>query len=220
MRIFHSMVAILILLAGGALLGLGIWMTVTGTGGPLNLNFSGQNFFNIVLSADIGAIVLGGFLLLTGLVSLIALLNECIGMTFRALYIVMASIILVALIIVTVIASLIVNNGDNKDIRSFVSKAWERTVESDPHVVCEIERKFNCRGFKDQDCILCKTGSEPECAATVLCAKCNSVSRPDPNVGCYPKIKNNIRHVFLPSAIVAGLLSAVVLVDVLLTCAL
>lgn len=214
------MVAILILLAGGTLLGLGIWMTATGTGGPLNLHFAGENFFNVVLSADIGAIVLGGFLLLTGLVSLIALLNECIGMTFRAIYIVMASVILVALIIVTVVASLIVNNGDNKDVKSFLSKAWERTVEAEPAVVCSIERKFNCRGFKDQDCILCKTGSETECVATPLCARCNYIQPPDPNFGCYSKIKENIRHVFLPSAIVGGLLSAIVLADVLLTCAL
>lgn len=219
-RVYHTMVAILILLAGGTLLGLGIWMTVTGSGGPLNLKYSGSNFFNVVLSADIGAIVLGGFLLLTALFSIIALLNQCIGMTFRSLYIFMAIIILTALLFITVVSSLVVHNGDNKNVRAFVSSAWERTVAQDAPTICDIESRYSCRGFKAGDCILCKTGFEPECDPTRLCAKCRAMSAPNTDIGCYDEIKEEFRYIFLPMAIVSGILSAMVLLDIIFTCTL
>lgn len=211
------MVAILILLAGGGLLGVGIWMTSTGSGGPLNLDYTGDSFFNVVLSADIGAIILGTFLLLTGLVSLIALTRKLLGVTFRILYVIMATVILAILVLITVMSSLIVANGDNAEVKKFIEEAWARTVKNDASIICEIENRFECRGFKDGDCTLCVLGIEPECNATVLCAECRDQVPDDAEKGCFDEILSTFNSVFLPSAIIGGLLSTVVLIDILIT---
>lgn len=216
-RIYHALVAILILLAGGALLGLGIWMTLTSTGGPLNLEYAGDSFFNIVLSANIGAMVLGGFLLFTGLVSLIALAKEWLGVTFRILYVIMATIILAMLVLITVMSSLVITNGDKNEVKRFIEEAWERTVKNDPNTICEIENRFVCRGFKDGDCTVCKTGLEPECNATVLCARCTDQIPVNASKGCFQQILSTFKSVFLPAAIISGILSSIVLMDILLT---
>lgn len=215
LRIYHICVAVLILLFGGALLGLGIWMKVTGTGGPFKLMYTGESFFNVVLSADIGAIILGCFLLLTGAISLIALARHCMGITFRIVYVLLATIVLGALIFTMVVSILIINKRDNGQVRDFISAAWQRTARQDPQTLCNIEKRFKCRGFGDSDCVVCKTGVEPECSTvSAFCAKCSVPSDGTTTDGCYPKIMNSIKGVFLPSAIVSGVLSAAVLIDI------
>lgn len=216
-RAYHAVVAILILLAGGGLLGVGIWMTSTASGGPLNLQYTGDSFFNVILSADKGAIILGAFLLITGLVSLIALTRKLLGVTFRILYVIMATIILAILVLVTVMSSLIVANGDNAEVKKFVEEAWARTVSNEPTVICEIESRFQCRGFKNGDCTLCILGTEPECSATVLCAMCKDQVPEDASKGCFDEILSTFNSVFLPAAIIGGILSTIVLIDILIT---
>lgn len=222
-RVFHTIVAILILLCGGALLAFGIWLAATGNGSSYNLDYGDDNILNVALSARTGSIILGGFLLATGMVSLIALGKQCLGKTFRVIYILMAAVILIVLVFITVISIIILRNRDQQDVRTFVRDAWKRSVGANADVVCEIEDSFTCRGFEDNDCTLCVTGLEQACSAsnTVdLCARCPDAPVRNPAVGCYSKIIDRLRNLFLPIAIVSGILSAVVLVDMMFTCCL
>ena len=209
-QVYHSIVAILLLLAGGALLGVGIWLRVTDNRGPLNLQYSGESFFNFVLNISIGAIVVGVFLLVTAVVAMLALARKCIGVTFKAIFVILALIILAALVFICVVSVLVRVKGDSETVRDFVFDAWKLTVENSPDDVCTIETNLNCRGFSDFDCADC-TGLI--CANRDLCAPCSSPV--DPSVGCYTRIVNRLRNVFLPSAIVSGILSGVVLFDII-----
>lgn len=216
--IYHSIVAILILLCGGALLGVGIWLHVTDNGGPLNLEYSGDNFFRVVLNFSVGSMIIGGFLMITGVISLIAMTRKCVGATFRVLYIVLALLITAVLVFACVISSLILINGDNENVKDFISEAWKNTVKDRPDDVCSIEKNFECRGFMDNDCALCPTGKEPECSAQPNCAKCST--NVSPRVGCYDEILSNGKGIFRPIAIISGILSGVVLLDILISCCL
>lgn len=218
-RAYHTLIAMLILIGGGALLGLGIWLKLSDSGGSFNLDYTGEGFLNAVLAVDIGAIILGAFLLLTGMVALVALSKECLGITFRIIYVILATIVLAALLLVTVMSSLIVSKREDADMNRFFEEAWARTAKSpDGRMkICEIEAYFDCRGFKDDDCTVCTDGQQPECSATPNCALCPGRIPSDPNKGCYDEISNQWRKVFLPSAIVGGVFSFLVLLDILMT---
>lgn len=217
---YHSLVAILILIGGGALLGFGIWLRVTDRAGPLNLEYTGSNVFRLVLNASVGSMVIGGFLLLTGVVSLIAMGRRCVGVTFRVVYIIMALVITAVLAFVCVVSSLIVTQGDDDNVREFIGDAWARTVVDRPDDVCKIEKNFKCRGFGDNDCALCPTGLEPDCGPTTTpnCAKCPSNA--PPATGCYDEILADAKSLFRPMAIVSGIIAGIVLLDVFITCCL
>lgn len=220
-RVYHTIVAIIILLAGGALLGLGIWLTATDNGGPFNLDYSGQSSVDFMLRTDVAAMVVGGFLLLTAIVSLVALSKALVGKSFRVIYVIMALVIFFVLVAITVLSIIVLRNINNFEVRSFVANAWVRTVENDPSVICGIEKTFKCRGFISNDCLACPTGLETECAAvSTFCAECGDIGAVDPSIGCFEEIISRFSNLFLPAAIVSGILSVIVLVDIFFTCCL
>lgn len=217
-RAYHVIVAILILLGGGALLGLGIWLMESNSGNAFNLDFADSGFLKAVLSIDLGAIIIGIFLLLTGLVSIFAMARNCFGVTFRIIYIVMATIVLAVLLLVTVFSALIVSRRGGSDLESFLEDAWARTVDNEPSKICKIENHFKCRGFNDGDCANCRDPSDPGCGATENCASCDHDALIlNSGNGCLNEIKYEWRDVFLPVAIVGSILSLIVLLDMLMT---
>eukprot|EP00177_Eucheuma_denticulatum_P007473 GFKZ01013606.1.p1 GENE.GFKZ01013606.1~~GFKZ01013606.1.p1 ORF type:complete len:230 (+),score=29.27 GFKZ01013606.1:241-930(+) len=219
-RIYHSLVAIIMLLAGGALVGLGIWLLVTDNGGPINLEYSGDNFFRVVLNFGIGSIIIGAFLLFTAIAGIFAMARKSLGVTFRIIYVLAALIIFAALVFICVISILILRNDDSPTVKQFVLDAWQRTIQDEAREndVCEIEQFYECRGFEDNDCVSCPLGTEAACQSLLNCANCGVPS--DPAVGCYGRILDSIRDVYLPTAIVSGILALVVLVDIFVACAL
>lgn len=129
-------------------------MRLTSSGGPLNLLYSGDSFFRIVLSADIGCMILGCVLLLTGTLSLLTLL--CHDRRWvRISYVLMACGIVGMLTLTCVVSSMIVAYDDRAEVREFIERAWERSVKEDGETVCDIEKKFECRGFDDGECEEC-----------------------------------------------------------------
>lgn len=245
-RAYHAVVAVLILLTGVGLLGVGVWLRFTDNGDFLDLDYSGSSngVVEAIASTDIGAMVTGAFLILSGIISLIALTRKsCVGYTFRILYIILALVILIVLLAVCAASITFLTSKDTTRVRRFFSDAWENSVGSGSFTspddvpnsqafLCQLESSFKCRGFDANDCVSCPTGdinSEASCAANVnsrcpLCATIGSYDRNtsevDVAVGCYKKFTGTLDNVFLPSAIVSGILSIVLLIDIFFTCCL
>lgn len=216
-RVYHALVSILLLLAGGALLGTGIWLRVTDTAGPINLEYSGSSVFNWVLNFNIGLMLIGIFLIVTAIASLLALARKCLGATFKVIYVLMAVIVFLALAFIMVVSIVILVNDDSEVVKDFLSQSWNRTVQKNSKEVCRLEEHFNCRGFLDNDCVGCELGTEASCS-NPACAKCDRSA--NVTIGCYEEIVDSVHKFYLPTAIISGLLAFVVLVDIFVACAL
>lgn len=206
------------LLAGGALVGTGIWLLATDHAGPLHLEYGDNNVWSFVLNFGIGGILIGAFLMLTAIAGLIALSRKCVGSCFKVIYIVMVLVILAVLVFITVVAAVIRERGDSENVKDFLQEAWDLTVTENPDEICRLEEFYKCRGFNDTDCLKCPLGIETECSTTTSCAKCGVSTFA--GTGCYDEIVGSVRRFFLPVAIVAGLLAVVVVIDIFVTCAL
>lgn len=217
-RIYHGLVSVLLLLSGAALLGVGIWLHVTDNGGPVGLDYDSDRYLDVVIHMGIAAMIAGGFLILTGVVSLISLARNCVGITFRVIYVLMGLVIFVVLVGATVVSSVIVHNKDDKSVRDSLRSAWVHTVSRDPDIICRIEKNLECRGFQDNDCVACTSVLDAGCASATTCAKCPNTR--DPSKGCYNNIIRDFNRIFLPSAIIGGVLALIQLVDVFVTCCL
>lgn len=218
-RTFHAVVAILMLLAGGALLGTGIWLLATDNAGPLNLEYADNNVWDFVLNFGIGGIIIGAFLMVTAIAGLFALGRKCVGSCFKVIYVIMALVVLAVLIFITVLSAIIRERGASEEVRDFLQESWDRTVTEKPEEICRVEEFYKCRGFDDNDCVQCILGTEPQCAATTSCARNCGVAT-YAGVGCYDEIIGSVRRYFLPVAIVGGILSVIVIIDIFMTCAL
>lgn len=215
-RVYHAIVAVLILLAGGGLLGIGIWLT-TSDADPFDLDYSGDTIFQSALKVNIIAMAIGAFLLISAIASIISLSRQCIGRAFRIIYLILAVIILLVLFSVCVVSAISVRLGDTASGRSFVTAAWVNSIINKPAHVCAIERHFQCKGLFDAQCSKCDTGFELECRPNrIYCTPCADVDHRTPE-GCFQKIKTRIRAVFFPMAIVSGILGGFVLSDIVVT---
>lgn len=216
-RTIHSIVAIILLLGGGALLAFGIWLQVS-SNNISEITSSSGGFLHTVTRANILLMVFGGFVLLTGLVSLIGMARNAAGVCFRVIYIIMAIIIFVIFALVFVMGVLVLARAGTSQIKDSLQTGWTETVSTDSAVICDLEKNLECRGFLDNDCQLCALGVEPECDSQPTCARCpNNVN---PAIGCYDVLIEKARQYALPVTIVSGVVSLIVLIDIFLTCCL
>eukprot|EP00172_Hildenbrandia_rubra_P004170 Plantae.Rhodophyta-Hildenbrandia_rubra.ctg7924.p1 GENE.Plantae.Rhodophyta-Hildenbrandia_rubra.ctg7924~~Plantae.Rhodophyta-Hildenbrandia_rubra.ctg7924.p1 ORF type:complete len:242 (+),score=35.45 Plantae.Rhodophyta-Hildenbrandia_rubra.ctg7924:479-1204(+) len=226
----HTIVALLLLLGGGALVGVGIWSLASEKSGNFDLDYSGSSFWKWVLHYGIAAIIAGSFLLLSALVALIALSRRCLGKVFRVVYILMALVILAVLLFISIVSLLIVTRRDRESIEDFVRDAWKISIKSEDenvrNEVCKIQERWDCVGFSDGDCTGCVLGTESGCSENVdggfgtkseFCPQCGDVKR-DPNKGCFPEIRDTLKKVYLPLGIVTAVLAAIVLLDIFVVC--
>lgn len=221
-RLYHGFIAILLLLGGGALIGAGIWLRVSDKSIP-RLDYTGSTILNWAVSSAWAAIIVGCFLIITAVISLFALGRNCLGTTFKVIYIILALVILAFLVFVCVVAAIIRARGSDDNVKNALSDAWENTVvgdrglEDNTSSTCGIERNLNCRGFTNNDCLGCETAGG--CLRAQFCANCTG-TQPLFETGCYDRILDRFNDVFLPAAIVTGILAAMVLLDVFITCCL
>lgn len=203
---YHSLVALLLLLLGGGSLALAIWMQVSDTAAPLDLDWTNSSQANAVLGVRVVLYIVGGFLIVTALASLVALGRKCVGLTFRVIYIVLALIVLAIVACVATVSWLLYARSDEPVIRKLLDEAWQRTITTDKPAICRVERTFKCRGFQDNTC------------TSEKCAQC-----PPPDFtsdSCYHAVTSQLRRVLLPAAIVSTVMGAIVLMDIFVTCAL
>lgn len=220
-RIIHTIVAILILLSGAALLSFGIWLSVTGNKGPFNLDYTGDNIWKKLLIVPNIIMAMGAFLILTCIVSLISLSRNCVGVTARIIYIVLAIIIFIVLGVIFIGSIVLLRNRDNQSVENYVKDAWEGTVLNEPQIICDIEKEFQCKGFLNNDCD-CQTGLEQQC--DLVRSRCVTTCSNPPSTyydqGCYNKMVAKLVGVFFPVAIASGILIVLVFVDMICTCCL
>jgi len=220
---YHTIVSLILLLGGGALLGLGIWLEVTSHGGPLDLKYGSGAFLNFVLQAGVLAIVVGAFMIITAVVALIALGRTCAGKTFRVLYIMFAMVILGVVILTAVVSWIIFARRKSPVVKDFFKDAWKRTLRKvGPKPICKIEQEFYCRSFDD---VKCKNETCADCTAVIptpspVPAPIGNGTVVKPLRSCYTAITKDFRNVYLPTAIVATTIAAFVVVDVFVVCAL
>lgn len=215
-RIFHTIVAILLLLGGGAVLGFGIWLFVSGNGSTSHLHYRDGDSFRLWLSTSKLSIGIGVFLLLTAMASLIALTRRFVGKTFRTIYTIMGITVLLALITICGVSVVILRRCEDGDVRTFLQDAWVETAKDDRATICKVEKSLQCRGFNTDGCKAC-IGIEQECSIDE-CASCG-ISRPT-GVGCYEMFLKRLSSLFLPTAIISGLLAFIVLLDTFFACCL
>lgn len=219
--VYHSIVAIITLLAGAAALSAGIWLNASKRGELFHLNHASGDVRSALLSVNVTAFVFGGYLILTGVASLIALGKGCVGATFRVMYLVVALILFVVLVATTAVSAVVLQRARNESLHSFLQDGWTTTAVREPEIICEIEAAFQCRGFDDEDCAECLTGLEPKCPSlNPICTPCTSNEPLRSSTGCYKHIQSILRRLFLPTAVVSAILAAVVLVDIFFLCCL
>lgn len=213
-KFFHTIVAILLLLTGGGLIGFGIWLTVAENTGPFNLDYTGDgDVFDVVLRTNVIVLIAGSFIMLSGISSMLSLAKKCIGQTFRIIYIVLAIILFLIFGALCVISAIIMARRNDDNVEEFIRDAWERTVKKEESVVCHIENTFECRGFYDDDCKPLSPVFDERCGT------CNNETYDvDTAGGCYFEITHLMRTVFLPVAIVSGAMAIVIFIDMMIAC--
>lgn len=223
-RVIHSLVAIFTLIAGAALLAFGIWLSVTESKGLSDLQYGGENIWRYILVLPTICIIFGVFLIVTALVSVIALAKNCVGKTFRIIYIIMAALVLVALVFICVISTFLYRNKDNEDVANVIRDAWKQSAADEPNTICVIETEFKCRGFETGDCVNCASDFGSGCDADICVLTCEGSEQSAVSTigmeGCYDKLIGKLVSVFLPVAIVSGILAGIQLIDMFLTCCL
>lgn len=225
-RVYHSIISIVLLLGGFCFIALGIWLRSNESQGISELNLEGDvnTLFKLFLNLHWASIVVGCFLVLSAIFSLIALARNCVGFTFRVVYVVLAIVIFIVLLLACVLPSLLLDNRYNKEIYDFVKDGWKSTHSSQPEALCVIEQRLECRGFDYGDCDGCVTGLEAACqspASKDVCARCvpsEAEQNGEQLPGCYQRILDFLHNMFLPIAIVGGIAAVAMLVDIFCTC--
>ncbi|OSX69737.1 hypothetical protein BU14_1226s0001 [Porphyra umbilicalis] len=224
---FHSFFLFLLLLGGAGFLGVGIWLQSAHGGGPVNLEWTGSGFIDGFLTLGVAAMVIGGALLVTAVFALCAVSRSCVGTVARVLFVLATLLATAALVLLAVVTLLIASDRRPDAVQDFVRDSWERTVTSgEVDVVseaCEVQTEFGCVGFVAGDCVDCPNGRADgggECngAPARRCPVCPTAPPPSAG-GCYEKIIERTRDIFLPVGIVASVLAAIALIDVFAVCA-
>lgn len=204
--VYHTFVAILLLLLGGGLLGLSIWLRVSEHGGPASLDYQA----GATRVASIAAGVIGAFILGAAVSSLISLSRKVVGKVFRIIYVLMALCILGALILIAASSFFVVDKRDSPNVREALSTAWKQSLKRDGSDICSIESSLQCRSFADSSC-------KTETCASCPLAKASGVKETE---SCYNVILADLKKVYLPTGIVSVIAAVFVLVDIFVTCAL
>lgn len=143
---FHALVTSLLLLLGGTLVLVAIWLSMGGAA-SLRLSIAGAALPFFAHRAFMASIALGSLMVLAGVVSLWGRTGS-----LRPLYILMATGIVVGLMLVAG-SALSVGFRRGKLVNQVAgADVWRRAVAERPRAVCRVERRLECRGFRDRFC--------------------------------------------------------------------
>lgn len=117
--LYHTYVAILLLLGGVALLTMGVKLG-TGQEDPFHLNYASDTLFNNSQYIYLVCIGVGGFVMVSGAASLFSFGLQARGRSFRLLYVDMAFVTLVMLVATAIATWLSVQIADNGKADKFV----------------------------------------------------------------------------------------------------
>lgn len=212
--LYHLFIAALVLLTGGGLLALGIWLQTSENVAPSKMPCRLDTAFELERIIFIVLITLGATLFPIGLIGLYLQARKF--NIPRIGYILCITLIAGSLALCSVVCAYSVARKSDKDYEKTLQNAWEDTVTSKESVICIIERVFGCRGFSDMDCDGCSTGDEDGCIVRPNCVKCGRVA--NVRIGCFDEIVTRARKVFLPTAISTAIVSSFVMIAGVLSC--
>lgn len=226
-RTYHMLVTVLILLAGMGLLGVGIWRRVNRDEAPFNLSEDfideTDELWSLVLRFDLAAIVVGIFLIISGIIGLIGVAKNCLGGVARVLYLILAVVILLGCGGIAGVSFYLLARGTGQDSRleSYSLTAWESGVSADPDAICVFENDFKCRGFEDGDCAACPTGEDATCTEQdrMRCAPCSGATSSQ-GTGCFEKLTGSLRTYYIIAGAVFSAITLIVLTDIFTLCTL
>lgn len=224
---FHSIFLTTLLVGGAAFLGVGLWLQLSKSGGPVELEWTdGSGFVDAFLSLGVAAIVIGGVLLATAVFALCAVSRSCVGRLARVLFVLATLVVAAALVLLATATLLIASDARPAKVEELVRESWTRTVTANDTAIvghaCALQAEYGCSGFDDGDCADCLSGVGPDgrvCTPEeqAVCPRCETgVEAGAP--GCYDRIISRTRKVFLPLGIVAAVLAGLALVDVFVVC--
>jgi hypothetical protein len=221
---YHSLIATLLVLSGSALAGFGIYLRVSKYRKDAFLDFAtaangSTDVLQKILQVDIAAMIVGAFLLVSGLVALFALARNCCGSMFRVFFFVLAVVILLSLAVIAGFAFFLLRYQGKASFRTKVQTVWGQQVRSKPNVICAIESNLQCRGFDNNDCKNCALGVESTCTAAqkLLCAPCSNKTD-NVAIGCFDDFRHTISRWFIIIGSVAGGLALLTFIDLFALC--
>ncbi|GAB0493109.1 hypothetical protein MMPV_010130 [Pyropia vietnamensis] len=224
---FHSIFLTTLLVGGAAFLGVGLWLQLSQSGGPVELEWTdGSGFVDAFLSLGVAAIVIGGVLLATAVFALCAVSRSCVGRVARVLF-VMATLVVAAALVLLATATLLIASESRPDkVKELVRESWVRTVTSNETEIvghaCALQSEYECSGFDAGDCANCLSGVGEDGRVCTeeeqeVCPRCETgVEAGSP--GCYDSIITRTRKVFLPLGVVSAVLAGLALLDIFIVC--
>lgn len=224
---FHSLFLTTLLVGGAAFLSVGLWLQLSKRGGPVELEWTdGSGFVDAFLSLGIAAIVIGSVLLATAVFALCAVSRSCVGRVARVLFVLATLVVAAALVLLATATLLIASESRPDKVEELVRESWARTVTSeDADIVghaCAIQAEYGCSGFDAGDCGECLAGVGPDGRVCTeeeveVCPRCETAPEADAP-GCYERIIERTRKVFLPLGVVAAGLAGLALLDIFFVC--
>lgn len=222
----HGAVVGLLLLGGVTLLAFGIVDVITARDSVVDLKYTGSSRWNGLLKLGVAAIVVGSVLAAVAIFGCLAVGRGGCSTLFFALFIALQVVLVALLLAVAVLSIALATRNAPEGVRTFLADSWKESV-ADPayhEAVCGLEVEFSCRGFYNGQCAGCTTADliSNSCTEGQLewCARCDK-QRPAADFsanGCFQDTYNDARKYFKPIGIVASVLAAIVVFDMLVVC--
>lgn len=165
-------------------------------------------------------ILIGGFLVVSGIVSVIARSRNVAGKAFRVLFSFLAAAILVVLLGLSAVSFYALAKKDSGVVFDALEDAWIDFVKKAPEDVCKLENRHKCRGLENNDCKACPTGVGSACDAKALekCAPCTKGSERFAGKGCWSKFDSKLRKFYIAIGAASAVLAAIAFMDICLLC--
>ncbi|OSX68714.1 hypothetical protein BU14_2344s0001 [Porphyra umbilicalis] len=222
----HGAVVGLLLLGGVTLIAFGVVDVITARDSVVDLKYTGSSRWNGLLKLGVAAIIVGSVLAAVAVFGCLAVGRGGCSTVFFILFITL-QVVLVALLVAVALLAITLATRDAPDgVRTFLSDSWKESVADAEYavVVCGLEVEFSCRGFYNGQCHGCATADLVSNACTReqrrWCPRCDK-QRPAEDFsakGCFQDTYNDARKYFKPIGIVASVLSAIVVLDMLVVC--
>ena len=170
---------------------------------------------------DLLAIFTGALLVIAAGVGIFITRGGTFRLLFRIIFTSVTVVIFASLVLIAISSLVLQMNPPPKSFRSFMHGAWKETVGKDSGTMsCDIENKYDCRGYYDKDCVGCDRGGR-ECSPEQkeICPACGNYRMKEINSsgkGCYKHIVDEHQKYYLPLGCAATIAGCSVLVNIIL----
>ncbi|CAN8076934.1 unnamed protein product [Agarophyton chilense] len=222
---YHALVAGLTMFAGLTLMSVGIFLKVVDPMHNFKLSFTANDSFNEYFTVAYLGIFTGIILILISAVGVCAVRVY----QYRVLILTGYTLLCISTIISLGFLSVVWLNVARGNFTQFalegrLHKAWQNTVVLDKKVVCDIQRDFQCFGFRRGDCAVCPNSvmDGTLCERNPLdCPVCEKMSKNSSLTdGCFDAIVEKLKSVHTPAGITCATVAGMLVIDMVFVYAL